>query len=357
MNRQMTCGTSSISFQNPVFVQSCASVVSRKEGEGPLGAYFDTICEDPMFGTDTWEAAESTLQKQAALLAIKKNGLTCSDIQLLFAGDLLAQTSASSFGTADLKIPFYGLFGACSTMGESLSLGSMCIDGGYGKYILCATSSHFASAEKEFRFPLGYGNQRPLSATWTVTGAGACVLGSQPPLPASGKSRPLRCGHSCIAITGLTTGRLVDYGLKDSMNMGGCMAPAACDTIHQNFLDFHRTPADYDAIFTGDLGAVGQKILIDLLYQKGYDICSCHQDCGILIYDSQKQDTHSGGSGCGCAASVLSSYILPGLLAGKWKRILFVPTGALLSKVSFNEGDTIPGIAHAVVIEKYEITS
>ena len=141
------------------------------------------------------------------------------------------------------------------------------------------------------------------------------------------------------------------------MNMGGCMAPAACDTIHQNFLDFHRTPADYDAIFTGDLGAVGQKILIDLLYQKGYDICSCHQDCGILIYDSQKQDTHSGGSGCGCAASVLSSYILPGLLAGKWKRILFVPTGALLSKVSFNEGDTIPGIAHAVVIEKYEITS
>ena len=181
MNRQMTCGTSSISFQNPVFVQSCASVVSRKEGEGPLGAYFDTICEDPMFGTDTWEAAESTLQKQAALLAIKKNGLTCSDIQLLFAGDLLAQTSASSFGTADLKIPFYGLFGACSTMGESLSLGSMCIDGGYGKYILCATSSHFASAEKEFRFPLGYGNQRPLSATWTVTGAGACILGYEPP--------------------------------------------------------------------------------------------------------------------------------------------------------------------------------
>ena len=174
MNRQMTCGTSSISFQNPVFIQSCASVVSRKEGEGPLGAYFDTICEDPMFGTDTWEAAESTLQKQAALLAIKKNGLTCSDIQLLFAGDLLAQTSASSFGTADLKIPFYGLFGACSTMGESLSLGSMCIDGGYGKYILCATSSHFASAEKEFRFPLGYGNQRPLSATWT------CLLYTSP---------------------------------------------------------------------------------------------------------------------------------------------------------------------------------
>ena len=208
MNRQMTCGTSSISFQNPVFIQSCASVVSRKEGEGPLGAYFDTICEDPMFGTDTWEAAESTLQKQAALLAIKKNGLTCSDIQLLFAGDLLAQTSASSFGTADLKIPFYGLFGACSTMGESLSLGSMCIDGGYGKYILCATSSHFASAEKEFRFPLGYGNQRPLSATWTVTGAGACILGYEPPPRPDNKTlNTLRNCNICAVITGIKIGR------------------------------------------------------------------------------------------------------------------------------------------------------
>ena len=160
MNRQMTCGTSGISFQNPVFIQSCASVVGQKEGEGPLGTCFDSICEDPMFGTDTWEAAESTLQKQAALLAIQKAGLTCSDIRLLFAGDLLAQTAASSFGTADLEIPFYGLFGACSTMGESLSLGSMCIQGGYGKHILCATSSHFDRAEKEFRFPLGYRNQR-----------------------------------------------------------------------------------------------------------------------------------------------------------------------------------------------------
>ena len=357
MTKQYTCGASSISFQEPVFIQSCASVTGQKEGDGPLGSCFDMICPDPMFGASTWEAAESTMQKEASTLAIGKAGLKPADIRLLFAGDLLAQTAASSFGAAGMGIPFYGLFSACSTMGEALSLSALCIAAGYGEHILCATSSHFCSAEKEFRFPLGYGNQRPLSATWTVTGAGACVLGSQPPLPASGKSRPLRCGHSCIAITGLTTGRLVDYGLKDSMNMGGCMAPAACDTIHQNFLDFHRTPADYDAIFTGDLGAVGQKILIDLLYQKGYDICSCHQDCGILIYDSQKQDTHSGGSGCGCAASVLSSYILPGLLAGKWKRILFVPTGALLSKVSFNEGDTIPGIAHAVVIEKYEITS
>ena len=372
MNRQMTCGTSSISFQNPVFIQSCASVVSRKEGEGPLGAYFDTICEDPMFGTDTWEAAESTLQKQAALLAIKKNGLTCSDIQFLFAGDLLAQTSASSFGTADLKIPFYGLFGACSTMGESLSLGSMCIDGGYGKYILCATSSHFASAEKEFRFPLGYGNQRPLSATWTVTGAGACVLGCNPPTRDSAKISgsasdttsagnsvrypgTLRDNNTCAVITGLTTGRLIDFGFKDSFNMGGCMAPAACDTIAQNFKDFNCKPEDYDAIFTGDLGMVGQKILFDLLSEKGFDISSRHQDCGMLIYDPQTQDTHSGGSGCGCAATVLAGHILPNIISGTWKRILFVPTGALLSKVSFNEGDSIPGIAHAVIIEQYQL--
>ena len=304
MNRQMTCGTSSISFQNPVFVQSCASVVSRKEGEGPLGAYFDTICEDPMFGTDTWEAAESTLQKQAALLAIKKNGLTCSDIQLLFAGDLLAQTSASSFGTADLKIPFYGLFGACSTMGESL-------------------------------FPLGYGNQRPLSATWTVTGAGACILGYEPPPRPDNKTlNTLRNRNICAVITGITTGRLIDFGFRDSLNMGACMAPAACDTIARNLQDFHRKPSDYDAIFTGDLGMVGQTILLDLLTEKGFDISSVHQDCGMLIYDPQTQDTHSGGSGCGCAASVLAGYILPGIIQKKWKRILFVPTGALLSKVS-----------------------
>ena len=336
MNRQMTCGTSSISFQNPVFVQSCASVVSRKEGEGPLGAYFDTICEDPMFGTDTWEAAESTLQKQAALLAIKKNGLTCSDIQLLFAGDLLAQTSASSFGTADLKIPFYGLFGACSTMGESLSLGSMCIDGGYGKYILCATSSHFASAEKEFRFPLGYANQRPLSSTWTVTGSGAFLVGKK-------KSR--------VRISGVTIGKIVDYGLKDSQNMGACMAPAACDTILQNLMDFGRGEKDYDRIITGDLGYVGQSILFDLLRKKGLDIKENHMDCGMTIFDQQTQHTNSGGSGCGCAAITLAAYIMPQLISGEWKRILFVPTGALMSTVSFNEGESVPGIAHGIVLE------
>lgn len=354
MKQQYTKGTSSIAFEAPVFIQSCASIVSQKEGDGPLGDCFDMICKDPMFGTDTWEAAESTLQKEAAQLAIGKAGLSPSDIRMVFAGDLLAQTTASSFGTAGLGIPFYGLYGACSTMGESLSLGAMSVAAGYGEHVLCATSSHFGSAEKEFRFPLGYGNQRPLSASWTVTGSGACVLGCTPPKD-TGSSFPLRDGNTCAAITGITTGRLVDYGLKDSQNMGGCMAPSACDTIWQNLFDFDRKPQDYDAIFTGDLGSVGQKILIDLLNEKKVDISRQHQDCGMLIYDPETQDTHAGGSGCGCSASVLAGYILPGILAGKWNRVLFVPTGALMSKVSFNEGDTVPGIAHGVVIEAVEV--
>ena len=203
---------------------------------------------------------------------------------------------------------------------------------------------------------LGYGNQRPLSATWTVTGAGACILGYEPPPRPDNKTlNTLRNRNICAVITGITTGRLIDFGFRDSLNMGACMAPAACDTIARNLQDFHRKPSDYDAIFTGDLGMVGQTILFDLLTEKGFDISSVHQDCGMLIYDPQTQDTHSGGSGCGCAASVLAGYILPGIIQKKWKRILFVPTGALLSKVSFNEGDPIPGIAHAVVIEQYRV--
>lgn len=345
-------GAASLAFQNPVYITSCASVVGKKESEGPLKDKFDMSCKDPMFGADTWEAGESTMQKKAASLALEKAGLTTDDIRMAFAGDLLAQTTASSFGIAGIGVPFYGLFGACSTMGESLSLGAMCIAAGYGKHILCATSSHFASAEKEFRFPLAYGNQRPLSATWTVTGSGACILSDTPAEPdISQNMKTLVTEKGKVQITGLTTGKLVDYGLKDSLNMGGCMAPAACDTIYQNLCDFQRAPTDYDAIFTGDLGAVGKRILLDMLLEKGYDIESIYQDCGLLIFDSETQDTHSGGSGCGCSASVLAAYILPELAKGTWKRILFVPTGALLSKTSFNEGDSIPGIAHAVVIE------
>lgn len=350
-----TIGASSVSFSYPVYIQSAASVVGKKEGEGPLKQFFDKICQDDLFGTQEWEAAESSMQKEAALLAVKKAGLTPEKIRMLFAGDLLAQGIASSFGTGSTGIPFYGLYGACSTMGEALSLGAMTVAGGFADHVLCATSSHFASAEKEFRFPLGYGNQRPLSATWTVTGAGACLIGSQSPVrmnPSVGS--PLQNGHICAAVTGITTGRMVDYGLRDSMNMGACMAPAACDTILRHLSDFERTPQDYDAILTGDLGKIGREILLELLMEHHVDLSLCHNDCGLIIYDNEKQDTHSGGSGCGCCATVLAAHILPRILEGAWTRVLFVPTGAMLSKVSYNEGDSVPGIAHAVVIERYD---
>ena len=331
-------GAASISFNSPIYFESCASIVSQKEGEGPFGNLFDMICEDPMFGCDTWEAAESTLQKEAATLAINRCGLMPEDVQLMFAGDLLAQTAATCFGSAGIGIPFYGLYGACSTMGESLSLGSLALTAGFGSRVLCTTSSHFASAEKQFRFPLEYANQRPVSATWTVTGGGAFILSKEAKQPLA-------------KVAGVTTGKIVDYGIKDSMNMGAVMAPAAAELIAQNLTDFKRKPEDYDRIITGDLGEVGQQILFDLLLKKGMDIRKQHEDCGMLIFDSQTQGTGSGGSGCGCAASVLSAHFLPKLASGELKRILFVPTGALLSTVSFNEGQTIPGIAHGVVLE------
>lgn len=336
---KQTIGKQSIELKKEVYVQSGASIVGSKEKEGPLGLCFDCAKEDPMLGMNSWEEAESTLQKEAAELAVQKAGMQNTQIRMIFAGDLLAQSIASSFGIVTLGIPLYGLYGACSTMGEALSLGSMAIAGEYADYVLALTSSHFGSAEKEFRFPLEYGNQRPLSAAWTVTGSGACVLGTK-------KSR--------VKITGITTGKIVDYGLKDSQNMGACMAPAACDTIFCNLKDFIRTPEDYDHIITGDLGYVGQRILLDLLKEKGCDIHRQHLDCGMLIYDQENQDTHAGGSGCGCAATVFASYILPRLESGEWKRILFVPTGALLSKVSFYEGQSVPGIAHGVVLEHVE---
>ena len=339
MSKNLRLGAASIAFSQPLYIESAASIVSQKEADGPLGDLFDLVCEDPMFGCDTWESAESTLQKETATHAISKAKLSSEDIHLMFAGDLLAQTAATCFGSAGLGIPFYGLYGACSTIGEALSLGSLALTAGFGTRVLCATSSHFASAEKEFRFPLGYGNQRPFSATWTVTGSGACILSTSPP----GEKAPLRSGKGCAAITGLTAGRVMDYGLRDPMNMGGCMAPAACDTIARSFSDFGRTPSDYDAVFTGDLGIIGQKILLDLLEEQNIRLSPIHKDCGILIYDDPSQDTHAGGSGCGCSAVVLASYILPKIVSGEWKRILFVPTGALLSKVSFNEGDRAYG--------------
>ena len=333
------CGRQSIRLPVPVYIRSSASVVGSREKQGPLGELFDFAGEDDLFGCDTWEDAESSLQRDALHLALQKAGLHSTDIRYLFAGDLLGQSIATSFGLMQYERPLFGLYGACSTCGLSLTLASLAVSGSFADFAACVTSSHFASAEKEFRFPLAYGNQRPPSASWTVTGSGACVLGKT-------KSR--------VKITGATTGKIIDYGLKDNQNMGACMAPAACDTIAQNLVDFNREPADYDRIVTGDLGVVGREILLELLKKKGYDISEQHSDCGMLIFDPAKQDTGAGGSGCGCAASVLAEYLLPKLENGEWKRILFVPTGALMSKVSFQEGSSVPGIAQAVVIEREE---
>lgn len=342
-------GSGSLRFKEAPFILASASVVGTKEGEGPLAEEFDCIGSDDKFGQDTWEAAESSLQKEALTLAIGKAKLKKEELRYLFAGDLLGQLIASSFGLKTFQIPLFGLYGACSTCGEALALSSMTVAAGYADYVAAVTSSHFASAEKQFRFPLEYANQRPVAATWTVTGSGAFILASGKALADAKKKEE---GELPLArITEITTGKIVDYGVKDAMNMGAVMAPAACECIATHLKDFKRKPQDYDAIITGDLGLVGQEILINLLQKEGLDISAVHEDCGIKIYDSKAQNTGSGGSGCGCAATTLSAHYLPKLAKGEWKRILFVPTGALMSTVSFNEGDSIPGIAHGIVIE------
>ena len=329
-------GRASVVFENPPLIMAAASTVGKKEGDGPLGVFFDRVELDPMLGKKNWEEAESELQSRTAGLVIEKSGLSKEEIRYSFAGDLLAQLIATSFGNINLEIPMFGLYGACSTMGEGLGLGAMCVEGGFADHVLVGASSHFASAEKQFRFPLEYGNQRPMSATWTVTGSGAYVLSTQ---------------RTHVKISGITTGKIVDYGIHDSLNMGAAMAPAAADTIAAHFTDFGSRPEEYDRIITGDLGTVGQEILFDLLKKKGYDIENNHSDCGIEIFDAKEQDTDAGGSGCGCSASVLSAYYLPKIISGEWKKVLFVPTGALLSTVSYNEGKNVPGIAHGVMLE------
>lgn len=329
-------GSQSLNFSQAPYIISAASVAGSKESEGPLGKLFDMVNQDDLFGAQTWEEAESTMQKEACVLALGKAHVKAESVRYLFGGDLLRQGIATSMGVEELQIPMFGLYGACSTSGEALALSAMSVAAGYGDYMLAVTSSHFGSAEKEFRFPLGYASQRPLSAHWTVTGSGAFLVGTE---------------KSHVRIAGITVGKIVDYGLKDSQNMGACMAPAAMDTIVQNFQDMERTEEDYDRIITGDLGYVGQSILFDLVRGKGYDIRKRHIDCGMMIFDQESQDTHAGGSGCGCAAVTLASYILPKIEKGEWKRVLFVPTGALMSTVSYNEGASVPGIAHGIVLE------
>ncbi len=329
-------GKQSIAFENPPYIIEGASVVGPKEGEGPLGKLFDVVEQDPMLGQTSWEDAESLLQKEVLQKVLLKARINRGDIRYIFAGDLLGQLVGTTFGVLEYEIPLFGIYGACSTMGEALSLAAVMVEAGNAGNVVAMTSSHFASAERQFRFPLEYGKQRPFSATWTVTGAGAVIVGKE---------------KGFAKITGITTGRIVDFGVKDAQNMGACMAPAAADVLYRHFQDFNSMPSDYDKIITGDLGLVGKTILFDLLNEKGYDIAKVHMDCGVEMFDASEQDTHAGGSGCGCAATVLTSYIFKQLKKKAYKKILFIPTGVLMSTISFNEGNSVPGIAHCVQIE------
>lgn len=331
-----------ISLQTPVYVEESASVTGPKEGTSYFAEGFDQICKDPFFGMDSWEEAESELQKRTLTTVMQKAGITQEEIDCIFAGDLLSQTTASSYSLNAFSIPGYNIYGACSNCGAALAIGSIFVASGYAKRVAAMTSSHFGSAEKEFRFPLGYGTQRPLSATWTVTGCGAFLLNEK-----ENKAKK----HS-VKISHIVMGEIVDAGLKDAQNMGGCMAPAAALTISSALRELPFSLEDYDQIFTGDLGEIGATALYDLLSLEGMDIAQKHSDCGLLIYDREKEDVHAGGSGCGCSATILSAYILPKLWDGTWKRVLFVPTGALLSKTRSEENMTIPSIAHGIVFER-----
>lgn len=329
-------GKQTIKLENPPKIISTYSIVGPKEGEGPLREYFHEIINDDTLGKDSYEKAESEMMYTAIKSAISNANLTEEKIDYLFAGDLLNQITSSSFAARELNIPFIGLYGACSTMSESLSMASLFLDGGFADYVVASTSSHFSSAERQFRFPLEYGNQRCPTCQWTVTGSGAVVLGKTGNYP---------------EITYVTTGLVKDYGVKDANNMGAAMAPAAVDTIYNHFKDTGRSPQDYDIIATGDLGKIGKEITTKLLLQYGYDIKSNYVDCGDLIFDDETQKTDSGGSGCGCSAAVTCGYFYKKLMKKEIKSLLLVSTGALMSTTSSLQGESIPGIAHAVAIE------
>lgn len=329
-------GKQSIIFDNPPTILETASIVGPKEADGPLAKYFDKVLEDEFWGEKTWEKAESKIVKETTNSVLAKSELSGSEIDYCFSGDLLNQCISSSFGLRESNIPLFGIFGACSTFVEGLSLGAVFAEASGAQNVLCCASSHFCSAEKQFRFPLELGNQRPPSAQWTVTGAGAAIVS--------------KTGQGPF-ITSITTGKIVDMGIKDSNNMGAAMAPAALDTLLTHFQDTGRNPSYYDGIFTGDLGYIGKEILIDLLKQNGYNVKPNYNDCGVLIFDKEKQDTHSGGSGCACIATVFSGYLFNQLKTKKYKKILLIATGALTNSTTAQQGESIPGIAHAVSIE------
>ena len=328
-------GNQTISFDNPPTILECASIVGPKEAKGPLAKYFDQTLDDEFWGEKTWEKAESKIIKETVSTVISKSGVPSNKIDCMFAGDLLNQCISSSFGLRELNIPFFGVFGACSTFVESMSLGAICTES-FAENVLCATSSHFCSAEKQFRFPLELGNQRPPSSQWTVTGSGAAILTKSGTGP---------------YITHITPGKIVDMGIKDGNNMGAAMAPAFADTLISHFEDTGRNPSYYDTIISGDLGYIGKEIVIDILTSKGYNIKSNYNDCGVLIFDKNAQDTHSGGSGCACCGTVFSGYFFKQLKERKIKKMLLIATGALMNSTTSQQGESIPGIAHAISIE------
>lgn len=328
-------GKQTISFDSPPTITECNSIVGPKEAQGPLAKYFDLTLDDEFWGEKTWEKAESKIIKENVSALVTKSGISTNDIDCIFAGDLLNQCISSSFGLRDSNIPFVGMFGACSTFVESMCMGAIAIES-FAKNVICATSSHFCSAEKQFRFPLELGNQRPPTSQWTVTGSGAAILSKDGTGP---------------FITNITLGKIVDMGIKDANNMGAAMAPAFADTLLTHFLDTGRNPSYYDAIISGDLGKIGKDIAIDIAMSKGYNIKSNYNDCGLMIFDTKAQDTHAGGSGCACCGSVFSGFLFKQLKEKKIKNLLLIATGALMNSTSSQQGESIPGIAHAVSIE------
>lgn len=331
----MRTGKQTVIFEHKPVITSTASIVGKKEGCGPIADYFDIILEDDYFGEKSWEKAESKLQEETARLALHKADKKESEINYVLSGDLLNQCVGAHYAMRAFDIPFIGLYGACSTMAEGLMVGSMLINGNMADNALCVTSSHFCSAEKQYRFPLEYGGQRTPTAQWTVTGSGGALLEKDGNGP---------------YIHGVTTGKIIDMGINDANNMGAAMSPAAADTLTRLFLDTGTAPKDYDVIVTGDLGIIGSDIFCDLMDKNGYNLYTNHRDCGKMIFDADMQDTHSGGSGCGCCGSVFCGYLYKELLNGNINRMILMATGALMNPMILLQGETIPSIAHAVII-------
>ncbi len=331
----LKCGRQSFVLKNPPTISCWASVAGKKESEGPLKKYFDMTQTDTYFGQKTWEQAEKRMQQVALELLAKKANMQQKDFGIVFSGDLLNQCIGSSFTLRNIGVPHLGLYGACSTMAEGLIAASMAVGGGFADNAVAMTSSHFASSERQYRFPLGYGGQRPPTAQWTVTGSGAALLKSDGKGP---------------KITACTIGTITDLGIKDANNMGCAMAPAALATIRAHFEDLNVSAEDYDLIVTGDLGQLGKEVLLAMAQRDGLALGGKLTDCGTMVFDLLKQDVHAGGSGCGCSAITLCGYLLDRIKSGKLKKILFCGTGALLSPTSTQQGLPIPGIAHAVCI-------